>query len=179
MERGSALLGGTASAAQDETFSDLLAEKPSLLAFIRRRTRNVCEAEDIYQEAMIRVTRKLQNGAVPENPLGYLYRVTANLINDIQRQKTQPTEALDDVADSLYCQQPQPDQQLHDQQHLALFVKQLNELPMALRTMIVMNKVHGVTIKQIAQQFGLTTKAAEKQINRAIKNIEARMHQQF
>ncbi|WP_406828033.1 RNA polymerase sigma factor [Microbulbifer sp. ARAS458-1] len=179
MERGSALLGGAASTAQDETFSNLLAEKPSLLAFIRRRTRNVCEAEDIYQEAMIRVTHKLQNGAVPENPLGYLYRVTANLINDIQRQKTQPTEALDDVADSLHCQQPQPDQQLHDQQHLALFVKQLNELPMALRTMIVMNKVHGVTIKQIAQQFGLTTKAAEKQINRAIKSIEARMRQQF
>lgn len=179
MESGPAKILSTFSTLRERTFRDLVAEKASLLSFIRRRTRNGAEAEDIYQEAMERLTRKLRTGTVPDNPLGYMYRITANLINDSQRHNEQPLEALDDVAESLRCQRPQPDQQLNDQQHLALFVKQLNDLPVTLRSIIVLSRVHGVSNKQIALQFGLSAKAVEKQINRAIRNIEARMAQQL
>lgn len=163
------------TAEHERIFEDLAAEKPRLLNYIRRRVRNTSDTEDIYQEAIARLARQLKTGEPPDNPTGYLYRVATNVIHDGMRRKQEPTESVDELADSLDCQRPQPDQQLNDQQCLALFVKQLNELPTTTRNIIIMRKLHGKTNKEIARHLGLSAKAVEKQLNRALKAIEAKM----
>lgn len=163
------------TAEREKIFHDLAAEKSRLMNFIRTRVRNPSDTEDIYQEAMARLTRQLHTGEAPENPVGYFYRVATNVIHDGMRRGHQPMESVDELTDSLTCQQPQPDQQLNDQQCLALFVKQLNQLPTTTRNIIIMRKLHGKTNVEIAQHLGLTAKAVEKQLNRALKSIEAKM----
>jgi RNA polymerase sigma-70 factor, ECF subfamily len=51
-----------------------------LLRFATRRTRDADRAEDIVQEAFLRLATESRAGRDPNNPRGWLYRVILNLI---------------------------------------------------------------------------------------------------
>lgn len=50
-----------------------------LFAFLVRTTRDAEAAEDLLQEAFLRLTRELRAGRAPDNTRAWLYRVSANL----------------------------------------------------------------------------------------------------
>jgi RNA polymerase sigma-70 factor, ECF subfamily len=50
-----------------------------LLSFLRRATRNEATAEDLLQEAYLRLTREVEAGRPPDNVRAWLYRVASNL----------------------------------------------------------------------------------------------------
>ena len=51
-----------------------------LFAFLVRATRQPDVAEDLLQDAFIRLTREVRNGRTPDNIRAWLYRVGANLV---------------------------------------------------------------------------------------------------
>lgn len=159
---------------EEEVFLALSAEKPKLMGFIRKRIKDPNETEDIYQEAVARLAKQLRSNEGPDSPIHYLYRIVINIINDRLRRE-QSMDSFLPLDDAISCQKPLPDQQVNDQQCLALFVKQLNELPVTTRNIIVMRKLHGKTNVEIARHLGISAKAVEKQLNRALKAIESKM----
>ena len=50
-----------------------------LYSFLRRSTRDEAAAEDLLQEAFLRLTREVEAGRTPEHIRGWLYRVGSNL----------------------------------------------------------------------------------------------------
>ena len=50
-----------------------------LYSFLRRSTRDEGAAEDLLQEAFLRLTREVEAGRTPEHIRGWLYRVASNL----------------------------------------------------------------------------------------------------
>src|SRR4029078_10539301 len=50
-----------------------------LYNFLRRSTRDEGAAEDLLQEAFLRLTREVDAGRTPEHVRGWLYRVASNL----------------------------------------------------------------------------------------------------
>jgi RNA polymerase sigma-70 factor (ECF subfamily) len=53
--------------------------RPELHSFLRRSTRDPSAAEDLLQEAFLRLTREVHAGRAPENPRAWLYQVAGNL----------------------------------------------------------------------------------------------------
>ncbi len=51
-----------------------------LFAFLIRSTRDVEVAEDLLQEAYIRLMRETRSGRTPDQPRAWLYRVCSNLV---------------------------------------------------------------------------------------------------
>lgn len=153
---------------------ELSGEKSNIISFIVKRTRNPVEAEDIYQEAMTRLTRQLQLRETPEQPTGYLYRIVMNIINDNIRSGRYNTFS-EPVTDDISSNAPSPEEQVSDQRRLALFTKYLGLLPSATRNMIVLKKLHGKSTVEIARQMGISEKSVEKKINRALRDIESKM----
>ncbi|MFA0812618.1 RNA polymerase sigma factor [Microbulbifer epialgicus] len=166
-----------AEAANDSVFLELSAERPKLLNFIRKRVRNAQETEDIYQEAVTRLTKLINNNETPDNPVSYLYRVVINIINDSMRRGNNYT--MEVLSDDITSQDPQPEERVDDQQRLAMFIKLLNRLPVTTRNIIVMRKLHGKSNIEIAEQMDISVKAVEKKLNRALKMIEQNMEHHF
>lgn len=56
--------------------------------FLRRSTRDEGAAEDLLQEAFLRLTREVDAGRTPEHVRGWLYRVASNLAISRGRRRT-------------------------------------------------------------------------------------------
>ncbi len=59
-----------------------------LYTFLRRSTRDDAAAEDLLQEAFVRLTREADAGRTPENMRAWLYRVASNLAISRGRRRT-------------------------------------------------------------------------------------------
>jgi RNA polymerase sigma-70 factor (ECF subfamily) len=59
-----------------------------LYNFLRRSTRDEAAAEDLLQEAYLRLTREVDAGRTPEHVRGWLYRVASNLAISRGRRRT-------------------------------------------------------------------------------------------
>ena len=67
--------------ATDSVVTDAFASyRPELYSFLRRSTRDPSAAEDLLQEAFLRLTREVRAGRVPDNTRAWLYQVAANLV---------------------------------------------------------------------------------------------------
>jgi RNA polymerase sigma factor (sigma-70 family) len=58
-----------------------------LYAFIARSVRDDEDAEDVLQEAFLRLTREARAGRFPEQPRAWLYRVATNLVVSRSRRR--------------------------------------------------------------------------------------------
>lgn len=157
-----------------ELLTTTTSERQKLLAFIRKRSRNPNETEDIYQETMERITRRLSAGEKPQDLIGYIYRIAMNIINDDYR-KASVHDAPEPLTEDLVCPHPQPDQRLESHHQLQIFMDCLKQLPAETRTIIIMRKLHGKSNAQIGREIGLSDKAVEKKLNRALHAIEERI----
>src|SRR3954454_21408976 len=59
-----------------------------LYNFLRRSTRDEDAAEDLLQEAFLRLTREVDAGRTPEHVRGWLYRVPSTLVISRGRRRT-------------------------------------------------------------------------------------------
>ena len=77
-------------------YLDLVAPaRPALHAYCRRLTRNVWDAEDLVQDALLRAFGSLGLHHEPvRNPRGYLLRIATNAWIDTLRKRKSESEAL-------------------------------------------------------------------------------------
>ena len=60
-----------------------------------------------------------------------------------------------------------------------LFQKALNQLPEKQKTALLMNKMQGLTYKEIAEVLNLSQKAIEKRIGLALKALKQNLNQRW
>jgi len=145
-------------------------EKPRLLSFIRKKINDHSYSEDIYQEALERTLKRSIQGFVLNDPISYIYKIANNIINDYYQKKvSEDTVCIDDQ--EVHCEKPQPDRNAEMNQKIEHFLLCLNQLPPETANLLVMRKVHGLTISEIARRVGKEPKSVEKRINRAMRSV--------
>ena len=152
-------------------------ESGGLMRLVARRTGNPDDAEDIVQDAFHRLARL--SGALPawvERPQAYVRRVAVNLLKDRAKQSARRSSALHIVADEDVLAAP-------DQQRLLEFRDLLRRLEGAMthlrprtREIFMAHRVEGLTYAEIAQRTGLSIKGVEKQMSKALRQLDALVH---
>lgn len=117
-------------------------------------------AEDLVQETYLRVAPYQQRGTI-NHPKALLLRIARNIAADQGRQASTAKahrNALARVTDRAEADQ------LDD-----LITKQMIlSLPLEVRDVFVLSRVVGLTCQEVAHRLGLTTKAVEWRLSRAL-----------
>jgi RNA polymerase sigma-70 factor (ECF subfamily) len=138
---------------------------PWVVAFLARRFGREA-AEDLAQETFLRLSRRPQDW---RNPKAILARVALNVALDhLRRDGAQRRPRLGGhagVVDGV-C--------LPDQHETLLHRQVVAKLPRNLRDVYCLSRFGGLTYAEIASQMGLSVKAVEKRMTKALKLCIAR-----
>lgn len=157
-------------AAQDfETFFQT--HRPMLIAFLRRRTANEADAEEIAQESYARLLGYGYGDSRPSKVWrSLLYRIAANLATSQFRQRCSHhlngQLDLDEV--QLACDAPSQERMVTARQELLLTRQALEALSPKCRRVFLLSRAHYKTYPEIAQMCGISVKMVEKYMSQAL-----------
>ena len=128
---------------------------------------------DIAQNVFMKVwTKKIEIAS--GNIRSLLFKMaTEEFISHIRRKKVEKeyTESID----LRLIREPDNNDDLLEKK--VLFQKALNQLPEKQKTALLMNKIQGLTYKEIAEVLNLSQKAIEKRIGLALKALKQNLNQ--
>ena len=126
------------------------------------------EAEDVAQEAYLRMYRGLPGFRGDSSFDTWLYRITANAAASHLRRRGRFGDVLDDPEDVVQVpDEASPDPVDRDEIQRALFA-----LPVAQRAVLVMRDAYGFSIAEIAEDLGLSEGAVKVRIHRARRRLK-------
>jgi len=126
------------------------------------------EAEDIVQEAFLRILTAAPRYKPRAAFSTYLYRVVARLCIDNTRKKRPIfTDTLPETVDSS----PDPATALVQKDRNALIRKALDALPARQRMVVILKYYEGLSYGEIARAMGTTIKAVERLLGHARKSL--------
>jgi RNA polymerase sigma factor (sigma-70 family) len=143
--------------------------RPALLRFLRRRLGNEADADEVAQEAYLRLLR-YSGQPDPGVQKALLYRIAINLAGMRARQAASHHSAAHQSLDELPLESAAAahDQQLIDQERLNLLMSAIQSLPDKCRQVFVLSRFHDLSYAEIALRCGISVKMVEKHISKAL-----------
>jgi RNA polymerase sigma factor (sigma-70 family) len=136
-----------------------------LRAYVRRKLQQDGDADDVVQEALLRVwIHRSSLQLKTTRPL--LFRIAGNLVIDRLRERRRWRKApLDESLPEGAA--PAIDRTLLALDELALMQRTLEALPLDCRTAFELSRVHGKSHAEIAAQLGISKSMVEKHVAEA------------
>lgn len=145
--------------------------RPALMAFFVRRVRNHAEAEDLTQEVFARLAQGT-SGPV-ESADAYVFQVAANLIRDRARREKVRADYREakSLEDYLGLDPLDPGRILAGRLSLERLAAGIAGLPEKTRRIFVLYRIENVDKATIAAGYGLTVRAIEQHIQKALVGL--------
>ena len=151
-----------------EALTDLIA--PRILRFAARMLGDLAEAEDVTQEAMLRLWRMApdwQSGAA--QPATWVYRVAANLCTDRLRRRRKMLHEVPELPDTS----PSQHAQMMQIARIQALEAALSQLPERQRQAVILRHLEGMSNPEIAAIMMLGVEAVESLTARGKRNLSA------
>lgn len=158
----------------DELVAAFFRHQSRLKRYLVGRTRSHHDAEDLSQEAWIKLAR---NGAAAlAAPVPYLMRIARTLAVDHSRgQKHRLSQHEIDDLISVPDLQPGPDKQIEDRDQVRCLRRVIDELPERQRKMLVAARLEHRRHVDIAREFDVSVRTVEMEIRKAIDYCSSRL----
>ena len=148
-----------------QLFMDLVSRLRSYLYY---HCGDQATAEDLTQEAFIKLWEHCKK-VPPDKAKAFLYRVGYNMILDLAKHKKVVRKFEANQVERSGPNDPQFNmEQMEFEQQLWSVI---GDMPENNRVVFLLNRIDGLTYKQIAATLGLTTKAVEKRMQKALQEI--------
>lgn len=162
---------------QEEGFEHFVREyRPLLVAFLRRRVPEE-DAQDVAQETMVRLMRYHGQPAEALRPL--MYRIGLNVLADRGRRDgsrlSHAHVSLDEADLALPSLEPAQDERVAHQQALVALRGAMLRLPPRCREIYLLNRIEGMSYTEIARHCGISVKAVEKHIGKALSLLRVHL----
>jgi RNA polymerase sigma factor (sigma-70 family) len=153
--------------------ASLVAElRPALVAFFRRRCRDIAEAEDLAQDVVVRALGHSESLS-PTRANGYIFRIAANRWRDRGRRLlTQRFCVSWDEDSALQVSDAfSPERLASGQEELGNVAIALQQLSERTRSVLVLCRVEQMKQREIAKAMGISVSAVEKHLARALSHL--------
>ncbi len=146
---------------------------PIVMAHAYRLLGDWTEAEDVSQEAMMRLWRIAEEWRQGEAKVTtWLYRVVANLATDRLRRRKRNGPALDDIPEPT-DDKLGPSEHMVEQERQAALQQALNTLPERQRQAVVLRHIEEMGNPEIAAIMEISTEAVESLTARGKRALAA------
>ena len=156
-----------------------LANRDDLVGYAYRIVGNRADAEDVVQEAYLRLDRSPEQRLIVE-PLAYLYRIVRNLSLDghrrteRERRRTGP-DTDDDTVAGVAAVHPSPEAFAVGRAELQVFARALSELPERNQIALRLHRIEGLTLQQIGKHLGVSGVRAHQLVKEALRHCARRL----
>jgi RNA polymerase sigma-70 factor (ECF subfamily) len=156
--------------------SVLQANYEPLRRFAERRMRSRDASADVVQEACVKIAM-LDEHAVIENPLAFLYRVAGNLSLDWLREREVRERYLEsgELPEQVADGSPDGEASLLSQQRLQVLAAAVAELPPRCGEVFRLRKLEHLSSQDIAQRLGISRNMVEKHLRKALLHCQSRL----
>lgn len=147
---------------------------PRIFGYAMRLLADRAEAEDVAQEAMLRLWKVAPHWRRGEAQVStWTYRVATNLCTDLRRARMRrPAVTLDD-APELSATAPAVVASMIEADRMAALQAALNQLPDRQRQAVVLRHIEGLTNPQIGQVMAIGVEAVESLTARGKRALAA------
>lgn len=147
----------------NETF---LRVAPKLRNFLLYRCGDAEQAADLVQEAFLRLWKNCGK-VLPAKASGWLFRVGENLFfKQVERAKVARKYVWQQ--EGLTSSVASPQEEMEEAEFRQQLEATLAELPDGAREVFLLNRIDGLKYREIAELLGISQKAVEKRMHRAL-----------
>jgi RNA polymerase sigma factor (sigma-70 family) len=170
---GSGQGSGPGEEAHAKSVAELFQEhNRSLIRFLTARLRSAQEAEEVAQEAYVRLLRLDQPGTV-SFLRAFLYKTAANLAVDRMRRRGRHSVA----AEAGYFEDSRkpttPDREVEGSQEIEQVMRLIEDLPPKCRRAFLLHKIEELEFVDVAERMGLSERMVRIYVIRAILYVRA------
>ena len=147
-----------------------------LRRFLSVRLRNAHEVPDLAQEVFLRLLRVNEQEAI-RNPEAYLFTVASHVIHQhALSQSTDPVfvDVTDVVSELTVEPGEDPAVRTDNAQRVQHLERMLNQLPPRTAAALVMHRVAGYTVQEIADQLGVGRETVKRYLARGAQHCRGR-----
>lgn len=142
-----------------------------LRGFLEARLRHaMADVPDLMQQVCERLLRLGEPGSI-RSPEAYLFSIARSVLHEHRLRRATQLTAIDieDVlAELADFEQPGPEEHLYAQQRLAEIERALAQLPRKAYVTLVLNRVAGLPLDQVAERLGISRSMAKKYLAKAL-----------
>jgi RNA polymerase sigma-70 factor (ECF subfamily) len=149
----------------------------SLVRFLTARLRSPQDAREVAQEAYVRLLSLDESGAV-SYLRAFLFKTAANLAVDRLRRNEVRMRAADEPLFSELADRCTPERELAGAQAMERLARLVAALPEHCRRAFVLNRVHGMSFPDIAQELKVSERSARAYVLRALLYCRARLDEE-
>lgn len=148
---------------------------PPLVRLANRMLRDAGVAEELVQDALLELWHRRESMSTSQGTVqAYLFRTVRNrALNHIRHlrieQRTAPLVA------GLAQAVPRADADLRESELAAAIDSAIEELPPRCRQVFELSRVRGLRYAEIAETLGVTVKAVEAQMGKALRHMRDRL----
>ena len=146
--------------------------RAALKAFIHGLAHDTAQADDIYQETLLRTGRSTRFSEL-ENPLAYMITVAKSVLYDFQRKRTPNAVEIEHI--DLEAANDGPELTYIQQQQLSCIEAILNTMSPLRREVFILRRVDGLTRDEIASRLDLSVEAVKQHLTRAMVELTLKL----
>jgi RNA polymerase sigma factor (sigma-70 family) len=149
---------------------EILVHEGSLLRYLARVWPNHNEIHDLRQDIYVRVYEAART-ARPTAPRAFIFATARNLMVDhLRRRRVVSIEAIGDPdALNVLIDEVSPERRLNAWQELKRATRAVNKLPPRCREVVWLRKIEDLSVKDIADQLGVSVRTVEGQIRKGMR----------
>jgi RNA polymerase sigma-70 factor (ECF subfamily) len=142
---------------------------PSIMAMLKRLCRNPHDADDVFQDTVVRVWRNFDKRPALRNPRGWLMTIAYHAFVDHHQRRANHGPLADSADDRLKS----PDSQAEHAEQCSRLLAAVDELPPGVRQVVVLHYTGGLTLSQTAQAMDLSPGTVKSRLNAALTKLRS------
>lgn len=144
-----------------------------MVGYMERRLRNRNQAEDVVQEAFLRLYRQLQGKTAPDHIPAWLFKVAENLCRDYWRSAAYNREmAIKGNGSEQQDDSNQPEEVFEQWESRTEMDRLLLELPESQRQMVILRFYKDLKLSEIAEQLDCPLGTVKSRLFHALRFLK-------